>query len=255
MRKQGNIFKSAMVTALAGAMAAGMAMTSFAAGWQHNDTGWWYGTNEDNTMWYASGWEWIDGNGDGVAECYYFDTRGYMMAGTTTPDGYTVNADGAWVHDDTVQTKKVEPIAQPQVQGDLPRTDVYGAYGISEAALDIHSHTRAENAKYGEVKVDDMSYVILVYYANGLRASYYLPNAGKAYEMFGDYPEFVSAEVPKLLFKEDVTGKSEDVAKSLKQKGYDAYENGFAYVKLKDVGMYLEIHKLDEWGRQFVKFY
>ena len=34
MRRQGNMFKGAMVMALAGAMAAGMAMTSFAAGWQ-----------------------------------------------------------------------------------------------------------------------------------------------------------------------------------------------------------------------------
>ena len=128
-------------------------------------------------MWYASGWEWIDSNGDGVAECYYFDTRGYMLAGTTTPDGYTVNADGAWVHDDTVQTKKVEPIAQSQVQGDLPRTDVYDSHGISMAALDIKSHTRQENAKYGEVKVtDNNGYDMTVYYSNGLDAPGYCTN-------------------------------------------------------------------------------
>lgn len=95
MRRQGNMFKGAMVMALAGAMAAGMAMTSFAAGWQKNDTGWWYGTNADNTTWHANGWQWIDDNNDGVEECYYFDTNGYMLANTTTPDGYTVNADGA----------------------------------------------------------------------------------------------------------------------------------------------------------------
>ena len=95
MRRQGNMFKGAMVMALAGAMAAGMAMTSFAAGWQKNDTGWWYGTNADNTTWHANGWQWIDSNNDGVAECYYFDANGYMLANTTTPDGYTVNADGA----------------------------------------------------------------------------------------------------------------------------------------------------------------
>lgn len=44
--KRRNMFKSAMAMALAGVMVAGMAVPSFAAGWQHNDTGWWYGTND-----------------------------------------------------------------------------------------------------------------------------------------------------------------------------------------------------------------
>ena len=80
-------------------------MTSFAAGWQKNDTGWWYGTNADNTTWHVNGWQWIDGNNDGVAECYYFDANGYMLANTTTPDGYMVNADGAWTENGVVQTQ------------------------------------------------------------------------------------------------------------------------------------------------------
>ena len=253
--KRRNMFKGAMVTALAGAMAAGMAMTSFAAGWQHDNNGWWYGTNADNSTWYQNGWHWIDGDGDGVAECYFFDGHGYIFQGTITPDGYTVNADGAWVQDGTVQTQQAQSAVQPQAQGDLPRTDVYGAYGISEAALDIHNHTRQENAKYGEVKVDDQNYQILVHYANGLNALYYLPNSGSFYRVQGDYPDNVSTDKPKLIFKEDVTGKSEDVAKALQRKGYDAYDNGNVIVKTPDIGGGLEIRELDEWGRQFIRFY
>ena len=41
----------------------------------------------------TNSWQWIDGNGDGVSESYYFDGNGYMLFNTTTPDGYTVNAD------------------------------------------------------------------------------------------------------------------------------------------------------------------
>ncbi len=82
-------------------------ITSFAAGWQQNANGYWYGTNADNSTWYSNGWQWIDGNGDGVAECYYFDGNGYMLANTTTPDGYQVNADGAWVQNGQAQTKSV----------------------------------------------------------------------------------------------------------------------------------------------------
>lgn len=96
------------VKGLAVATASIMAVSPvFAAGWQHNNTGWWYGTNSDNTAWHSNGWQWVDGNGDGTAECYYFGPDGYMYAGKTTPDGYTVNADGAWVNNGAVQTKSV----------------------------------------------------------------------------------------------------------------------------------------------------
>ena len=81
MRKQ-DLFKRAAVLALAGALVMGNAMPSFAAGWQ-----------------------WLDENNDGIAECYYFDEGGHKLTGTTTPDGYTVNADGAWVENGTVQTQ------------------------------------------------------------------------------------------------------------------------------------------------------
>ena len=98
------MFKGAMIMALAGVMTAGMAMTSFAATgqWKKNDTGWRWerlgGSYPTNT------WVWIDGNNDGKAECYYFDENGYILADTTTPDGCTVNADGAWTENGVVQT-------------------------------------------------------------------------------------------------------------------------------------------------------
>ena len=92
-------------------------LTAFAAaGWQKNDVGWWYVTNDLGTVWYANTWQWIDGNGDGVAECYYFDADGYMLANTTTPDGYTVNADGAWTENGVVQVKSV-PLPTPNQNG------------------------------------------------------------------------------------------------------------------------------------------
>lgn len=93
---------------IAAAMTIGSTMTSMAAGWQQDSTGWWYGTNTDNSTWHSNGWQWIDGNGDGVSECYYFDANGYMLANTTTPDGYQVGADGAWLVNGVVQTQGVQ---------------------------------------------------------------------------------------------------------------------------------------------------
>lgn len=97
--------KKGIMTATSVLLTFAMSIPTFGAGWQKNDFGWWYGTNAENTTWYANEWQWIDGNGDGVAESYCFDANGYMYANTTTPDGYTVNADGAWTENGVVQTK------------------------------------------------------------------------------------------------------------------------------------------------------
>ena len=63
---------------------------------------WW---QNDDGSYPTSSWHWLDGNGDGISECYYFDGNGYMAANTTTPDGYTVDGSGAWVVDGVVQTQ------------------------------------------------------------------------------------------------------------------------------------------------------
>lgn len=52
----------------------------------------------------------MDGNRDGIAECYCFDADGWMYAGTFTPDGYEVNENGAWVLNEVVQTKSIRGI-------------------------------------------------------------------------------------------------------------------------------------------------
>ena len=51
-----------------------------------------------------TGWQWIDGN------CYYLDSQGQnegaLYRNTTTPDGFTVDAEGRWVVNGAVQHKK-----------------------------------------------------------------------------------------------------------------------------------------------------
>lgn len=73
-----------------------------------NQDKWWY-ANEDGT-WANSGWFWIDGNNDGIAENYYFDAQGWMYANTTTPDGYVVNENGAMVLDGQVAIQVVQAL-------------------------------------------------------------------------------------------------------------------------------------------------
>lgn len=54
----------------------------------------------------AGEWQWMDNNGDGVAECYYME-NGSALINTTTPDGYKVNKVGQWVVDGVVQTQEI----------------------------------------------------------------------------------------------------------------------------------------------------
>lgn len=108
-------------------------MTALAGEWRMQEGKWRY-ENTDGTRMH-DGWQWIDGNGDGVAECYYFDGSGYLLVSATTPDGYTVNQDGAWVSGGVVQVKNVagdslvyaEPvIADVQVVNDVLDHIFYG---------------------------------------------------------------------------------------------------------------------------------
>jgi hypothetical protein len=55
------------------------------------DQGKWYWLRE-NCMMAKSQWLWIDG------ECYCFGKDGSLYIDCKTPDGYTVDKDGAWVH-------------------------------------------------------------------------------------------------------------------------------------------------------------
>ncbi len=99
--------KRLLTVAAVAVMSAMMSMTAFAGmgSWQQNETGWWWQRTDGSYP--ASEWKWIDGNGDGTVESYYFDQNGYLITNATTPDGYTVNADGAWVVDGVVQKRAV----------------------------------------------------------------------------------------------------------------------------------------------------
>lgn len=81
--------------------------------WRQENGKWWYDIGSG--MFYSNGWFWIDGNKDGTSECYYFDQNGWMLSNTTTPDGYTVNGNGAWTVNGQVQTRTRSNDAKKEV--------------------------------------------------------------------------------------------------------------------------------------------
>ena len=81
---------------------------------------WWF--DFGNGDYFKSSWQWIDGNQDGIAECYCFDENGWMYENTTTPDGYTVNENGAWTVSNIVQTKTSDLIPKNNTNNNVNTT-------------------------------------------------------------------------------------------------------------------------------------
>ena len=138
-------------------MVASMGFTAYAGQWQQDTIGWWY--QNDDGSYPANGWQWIDGNGDGVSESYYFDANGYLLSNTTTPDGYTVNADGAWVVNGVVQTQGTAQASVPQLSAvtSTPTTVLgEGTYkvGTDIAAGDYILFCNSEYSAYYSINSD-----------------------------------------------------------------------------------------------------
>ena len=92
-------------------MAAAMAVPAFAGTWVKDAakpanvngvSNWWY--RNDDGSYPSNSWFWLDGNQDGISECYRFDANGWMYAATNV-DGYYVNGSGAWMVDGVIQIK------------------------------------------------------------------------------------------------------------------------------------------------------
>lgn len=160
--------------ALSAVLPAGL--KAYAGEWRQDETGFWY--QEDDGSYPINSWKWIDGNGDGIAECYFFDRSGYLAVNTTTPDGYTVDENGAWVLDGVVQTRSAEEAASlPETAGGSGPSRVTAPAEDQDQTDSQTSITGSLNigglvVSYGPpltqvVKEDDYSYSL--YSADGLQ--------------------------------------------------------------------------------------
>ncbi len=123
------------------AMMSAMTLASFAGSWgQSNDK--WYYLNDDGSY-AASGWQWIDGDNNGIAECYYFDANGSLLVATVTPDGYTVNGNGAWIDATENAVTKVLTTGGDTTNGNQAK-NIYDASSDSSGGLNSGSNTLME---------------------------------------------------------------------------------------------------------------
>ena len=101
---------------------------------------WWF--DFGNGDYFKSSWQWIDGNQDGIAECYCFDENGWMYENTITPDGYTVNGNGAWTVSNIVQTKPSDLIPKNNTNNSVNT--------VSNTFTETQNNNLAETRSYEE---------------------------------------------------------------------------------------------------------
>lgn len=162
-----------------------LTITSFAGSWQSDAKGKWW-KNDDGSF-PANGWYWIDDNSDGIANSYYFNAEGYLLTDTTTPDGYTVDANGAWIVGNVVQTKTTA--AAPAVQSD--------SSGQSQTAENSKSSKKSGQSASGISSSPYDGYTIVVntstkkYHVPGCKSVKSMKDKNKGYSSDAAYLESI----------------------------------------------------------------
>lgn len=115
MKMKKEMTRKAITAACTAVLTGMMTITSFAGAWRSDSNGWWW--QNDNGSWPMNTWQWLDGDNNGVSECYYFDAHGYCLQDTKTPDGYYVNESGAWTENGQVQIRQNTGAAAGNIGG------------------------------------------------------------------------------------------------------------------------------------------
>ena len=92
-------FRLLIITTL---LALSTSFSAFAGSWEEDSKGWWY--KNDDGSYPRSTWFTFATTG----KQYYFNNEGYLLVNTTTPDGYKVGSDGAYLESDPSNIAKAK---------------------------------------------------------------------------------------------------------------------------------------------------
>lgn len=128
------LLKKIAAVGIAAVLAAGMCMSSFAAGWENSPAGWVYQLTDGSFA--ANTWEQING------AWYYFNENGIMLENGITPDGYTVGADGAWV--ENIARQAQQAMGQAGITEEQVSQAASDAAALAQQAMDQAGITQAD---------------------------------------------------------------------------------------------------------------
>ncbi|MCI8951572.1 MAG: hypothetical protein HFG49_16370 [Lachnospiraceae bacterium] len=157
--------------------------------WQHDGTGWKF-INPDTNIGIVGTWAFIDGNGDGIAERYYFYENGYLAVNTIIDTTY-VNENGAAVVNGVVDTSAQDKKTTFETGW------IYGSYEDTFVSGD----PSAICAEVGWYSGDDTDYIRIYSESNYEKALFtgiMVPVEGSMYEYTVQDPE--TGDVLKISY-------------------------------------------------------
>lgn len=124
--------KKILTLIMASLLVTNISITTQAGQWKQDTIGWYY---EENGSYPTNQWKEIDG------KQYYFDSNGYMLYDTTTPDGYKVGSDGAWIQAATAPTEYQKQVMEQAVS---PLINSFDYYSNGKSELKTVNLTNAQ---------------------------------------------------------------------------------------------------------------
>ena len=147
-----------------------------------------------------------------------------------------MNADGAWTENGVAHTRQTGTQSQETGINTALVTDNggYNEYGCSNVALDMVTHTREENAKYGEVSVSEFGNATSVYYSNGFRVYYQYINDNYTDKELWIDPSRTDLDDTYLFKHYDPSLSNEEMVQKLVGMGWEHGNSGlFAHTGTK----------------------
>ncbi|WP_143321640.1 hypothetical protein [Clostridium sp. HBUAS56010] len=221
MRKEvGNLTK-AVITSL---FIIGSTITVNAGQWNQDNTGWWY--QSDNGSYYNNGWQWING------KCYYFGQDGYCFINTTTPDGYKVDAGGAWVSGGAAQNKNATETAN-QIQ--LSKDAVYNLTSLANIAYEskndpYHSEVFDVNLKAGNLSSEEKAFILYWYQYNYAYVDGRLSDVESGSSLNYESYNTLRPEDLRDIMKEVLGSCNDDDVKTFEKNYVEKKSNGLYYM-------------------------
>lgn len=138
-----------MLRVVSGALVMSILLSNvaFAGEWKQEGSTWKY-QNDDGSL-AKNTWQWINGRS------YCFDGNGVMYSNTTTPDGYTVNADGAWTVNGVVQEQNTTTSVATNEQYPLAHLQKYFEMSSWTDKMDLKWNQMNVFMKYNVDKPSD----------------------------------------------------------------------------------------------------
>lgn len=257
MKKFGKVMAIATVCTLWGSI------TAFAGEWKSNANGWWYIKDDGNYVvsdWLEDNMKMYYFNADGYMASnawvgnYYLGADGAMLVNTTTPDGYQVGMDGAWIQNIGYLERYAEVLRELDKKSNsyvkycfklvyvdedmIPELIIHSDYNRPNPELYTYYQGNAKKSaedfgyrarEFFYVERGNLFYTTQWFNGGGINNGFYSIKDGEcvSVKMFREYSDWSKEEIPQIYSIND-----QEVLKSTYDSQLNEMKNGYSFKKV-----------------------